>query len=99
MSQPISANWVPFDLQSPRIEQWNITVERELGWRTALRVSYLGTKMKGLISGSDANMIPASDKPFGTSTGDGVTACDPNAGDCNLSAADRARLPFGALSD
>lgn len=99
LSQVISANWVPFNLQSPRIEQWNITVEHELGWRSALRVSYLGTNMHGLISGSDANMIPPSDKPFGTSTGDGVTACNPDAGDCNLSAADRARLPFSALSD
>ena len=99
LSNQISANWVPFDLQSPRIEQWNVTVERELGWRTAVRVSYLGTNMHGLISGSDANMIQPSDKPFGTSTGDGVTACNPDAGDCNFSAADRARLPFGALSD
>jgi hypothetical protein len=99
LSQVISANWVPFDLQSPRIMQWNVTVERELGWRSALRVSYLGTDMHGLISGSDANMIKPSNTPFGTTTGDGVTACNPDAGDCNLSSADRARLPFPNLSD
>ena len=38
-----SGNWVPFDLQQPRIQQWNVTVERELGWRTGVRVSYLGS--------------------------------------------------------
>ncbi|MBI4908984.1 MAG: carboxypeptidase regulatory-like domain-containing protein [Acidobacteria bacterium] len=99
LSNQISANWVPFDLQSPRIDQYNLTVERQLGERTGLRVSYLGTRMKGLVSGVDANMLPPSDTPFGTTTGDGVTACSMNDFNCDLSAADRARLPFPALSD
>ena len=92
-----SGNWVPFNLQQPRIQQWNATVERELGWRTALRVSYLGSYMSGLISGVDYNLIPPSDKPFGTTTGDGVTACSPDDGDCAYSPADLARLPFPQL--
>ena len=70
-----TGNWVPFDLQQPRIQQWNVTFEREIGWGTAVRLSYLGSYMSGLISGVDYNMIPPSDKPFGTTTGDGVTAC------------------------
>ncbi|MBI3473204.1 MAG: TonB-dependent receptor, partial [Candidatus Solibacter usitatus] len=94
-----SVNAVPFDLQLPRFEQYNITFERELGWRTAARVSYLGTRMHGLISGRDLNMLAPSDKPWGTTTGDGVTACSPDDGDCDLSAADRARLPFPQLGD
>ena len=92
-----SGNWVPFNLQQPRIQQWNATVERELGWRTALRVSYLGSYMSGLISGVDYNLISPSDKPFGTTTGDGVTACSPDDGDCAYSPADLARLPFPQL--
>jgi len=92
-----SGNSVPFDLQQPRIQQWNMTFEREIGWRTAVRASYLGTRMSGLISGSDYNLIPPSDKPFGTTTGDGVTACNPDDGDCAYSAADRARLPYPGL--
>jgi hypothetical protein len=92
-------NWVPFDLQQPRIQQYNVTVERELGWKTALRLSYLGSQMKGLISGIDANMIPPSDTPFGTTIGDGVTACDPDEENCALSPADLARRPFPEFGD
>lgn len=73
LSNQISGNWVPFDLQQPRIQQYNFTFERELGWQTAVRLSYLGTRMSGLISGRDYNAIPPSDQPFGTTTGDGVT--------------------------
>ena len=48
----------------------------------------------------DLNELPASDIPFGTTTGDGVTACDPvNNGDCTYSAADLARQPFPGLGD
>ena len=92
-SQP-SANAVPLDLQQPRIEQFNVTFERELRWKTALRVSYLGTRSHGLISGFDLNLIPPNDKPLGTTTGDGVTPCSPADGDCDLSPADLARLPY-----
>lgn len=94
-----SINAVPLDLQSPRIQQYNVTLERELGFRTALRASYLGTRMSGLIAGYDLNMIPANDIPFGTSTGDGITACSPVDGDCDVSAADMARRPFPNLGD
>jgi hypothetical protein len=93
-------NAVPFDLQAPRIQEYNVTLEREIGFRTAVRVSYLGTRMKGLIAGYDLNMIPPNDIPFGTTTGDGVTACDPvNSSDCALSPADAARRPYPNLGD
>ena len=88
---------VPFDLQQPRIQQWNATFEREIGWGTALRLSYLGSYMSGLISGVDYNLLPPSDKPFGTTTGDGVTPCSPDDGDCTYSPADLARLPYPQL--
>lgn len=95
-----SANSIPFNLKEPRIDQYNVTFEREIGWQTALRASYLGTTMRGLITGKDLNMIPPSDTPWGTSIGDGVTACDPvNNGDCQPSPADLARTPFGELGD
>ena len=99
LSGVTSGNWVPFDLKQPRIQQWNATFEREVGWRTAVRLSYLGSYMDRLISGSDYNLIAPSDKPFGTSTGDGVTACDPDNGDCTYSPADLARLPYPQLGD
>src|SRR5262249_29441923 len=37
-------NAIPFDLQAPRIDEFNVTVEREIGFHTAFRVSYLGTR-------------------------------------------------------
>lgn len=99
LSGLISGNWVPFDLKQPRIHQFNVTFERDLGWDTAVRASYLGSVMQRLISGVDASMIAPSDKPFGTTTGDGKTACSPDDGDCDYSAADLARQPFPGLSD
>jgi carboxypeptidase family protein/TonB-dependent receptor-like protein len=93
-------NAIPFDLQAPRIDQFNVTVERELGFKTAFRISYLGTRMHGLIAGYDLNEIPPNDIPFGTTTGDGVTACDPvGNGDCQESPADAARRPYSNLGD
>jgi len=90
-----SANLIPFNLQAPRIEQYNITFERELGWKTALRVSYLGSRLHGLIGGVDLNLLPPSNIPFGTRNADG-DPCTPGD-DCEISDADRARLPFPEL--
>lgn len=55
--------------------------------------------MSGLIAGKDLNEIRPSDNPFGTTTGDGVAACDPVAGDCQYSAADLSCFRFPALGD
>ena len=94
-----SVNVVPFGLQQPRIQQYNATFEQELGWQTSVRLSYMGSYMSGLIAGTDLNEIKPSDTPFGTTIGDGVTACDPTEGNCDYSAADRARFRFPALGD
>ena len=94
-------NAVPVGLQQPRIQQFNVTFEQELAPDTALRVSYLGSTLKGLVAGVDLNTLQPSDTPFGTTaSGDGVNPCDPiDAGDCDLSAADIARQPFPGLGD
>ena len=94
-----SFNNIPFDLKEPRIEQYNVTFEQDIGWKTALRVSYLGTHMHNLITGRDLNMLPPNNTPFGTTMGDGATICDPYNGDCAISPADNARLPFPGLGD
>ena len=73
-----SINAVPVGLQQPRIQQYNVTFEREVMRDTSIRVSYLGSTMSGLIAGVDLNEIAPSDIPFGTTIGDGVTPCDPN---------------------
>lgn len=95
-----SANYVPVDIRNPRVQQWNATIEREIPWQSSLRFSYIGGHESGQIVGRDLNMIPPSDNPFGTTTGDGVTPCDPyNNGDCSYSPADLARLTIPALGD
>ncbi len=94
-----SANYVPLNLQQPRVQQYNITFERDLGWNTALRLSYLGTSLHGLIAGRDLDELPPNNIPFGTTQGDGVTICDPTQGTCALSPQDMARLPYPALAE
>ena len=91
-----SANLIPFNLQQPRIEQYNVTFEREVGWKTGVRVSYLGSRLHGLIGGSDLNLLPPSNVPYGTRDDNG-DPCVPDDGTCVASPADIARLPFPEL--
>jgi len=95
-----AVNVVPFDLKQPRIHQYNATFEREIATGTSFRLSYLGSTMHGLVAGKDLNEVAPSDNPFGTTTGDGVTACDPvDEGNCDFSDADLARYRFPELGD
>ncbi len=93
-----SINAVPVDLQQPRIQQYNVTFEREVVRDTSMRLSYLGSTLSGLIGGIDLNELHPSDTPFGTTTGDGITPCSPGD-DCDYSPADLARQPFPGLGD
>jgi hypothetical protein len=100
-----AVNVVPFGLSQPRIHQYNATFEREIGWGSAVRFSYLGATMHGLIAGKDLNELQPSDVPFGTHTVDPVTnepngICDPvNNGDCAVSNEDAQRYRFPSLGD
>src|SRR5207302_3692058 len=101
-----AVNAVPFGLHQPRIHQYNATFEREVGWGSAVRFSYLGATMHGLIAGKDLNELQPSDVPFGTNVIDQNTGqdtgqiCDPvNNGDCGISPADAQRYRFPALGD
>lgn len=96
----LGTNMVDINIKNPRVHQYNVTFEHQFRNEIALRGSYIGSYQTGLIAGSDMNMIPPNDTPFGTTTGDGITACDPeNTGDCDYSPADRARQPFPGLTD
>jgi hypothetical protein len=100
-----AVNVVPFNIRQPRIHQYNATFEREIGWGNAVRFSYLGSTMHGLIAGKDLNLIAPSDVPFGTHTVDEDTnepngICDPvENGDCGISNEDASRYRFPALGD
>jgi len=99
-----AVNAVPFNLRQPRIHQYNASFEREIGWGSAVRFSYLGSTMHGLIAGKDLNELQPSDVPFGTNAvddnGNPTGICDPfNNGDCGISNADAQRYRFPALGD
>jgi carboxypeptidase family protein len=104
LSSTPAVNAVPFGLTQPRIHQYNATFEHEIGWNSAVRFSYLGSTMHGLIAGKDLNEIQPSDVPFGTNVvddnGNPIGICDPvNNGDCGISNADAARYRFPLLGD
>jgi hypothetical protein len=102
-----SSNSVPVNLRSPLVQQYNATYERELGLKTSVRFSYLGTTAHGLIGGIDLNELAPSNTPWGTgldANGDGIAdlplqACSPDDGTCAPSLADLARLPYPTLGD
>ncbi len=48
------------NLKDPRSIQWGASIERDLGWQTLLRLSYLGTHTTGLIHSPDLNQIQAN---------------------------------------
>ena len=95
----VTANAVPLGIQTPRIQQYNFTYEREIVRDGTLRLSYLGTHMSGLIAGKDLDELAPNNNPFGTTQGDGVTVCDPTQGDCAYSPQDLARLPFPLVGE
>lgn len=98
-STAFSINAVPVGLHAPLVQQYNATFERQLGMKTSVRLSYLGTHATGLIGGIDLNEIAPSNQPWDTTTGDGVTACSPDDGDCLPTPADYARLAYPTLGD
>jgi hypothetical protein len=98
-STAFSINAVPVGLAAPLVQQYNATFERQIGLKTAVRFSYLGTTSHGLIGGIDLNEIAPNNTPWGTTIGDNATACSPDDGDCAPSPADYARLPYPELGD
>src|SRR5262245_53819017 len=46
-----------WDLQNPRTRQWSLTYERDLGSRTGVRVSYVGSYTTDLVWSPDLNQI------------------------------------------
>lgn len=55
-----------FDLhyQDPYVQQWNFTIERDLGFQTGLRVSYDGSHGSNLANVDDLTQVPANTVGF-----------------------------------
>lgn len=52
--------------RDPQSNQWNLTVERQLGTNDTLRISYVGMHSYRLSITEDLNQIPASTTPYQT---------------------------------
>ena len=54
--------------KDPYVQQWNLTVERDLGFQTALRLSYDGNHGSDLGLTTNPNQVPANTVGFATAT-------------------------------
>ncbi|MBS1824338.1 MAG: carboxypeptidase regulatory-like domain-containing protein [Acidobacteria bacterium] len=46
-----------FDSPAPYAQQWNLTIERDLGWNTGLRLTYQGSHSIKMYSSPDLNQV------------------------------------------
>ena len=44
-------------LKPPQIQQWNLSVQRDIGWNTSVQISYVGNHGVGLFRAIDANQL------------------------------------------
>ncbi len=60
----LSVQGATIDIRNPHTQQWSLTVERDIGFDTALRISYIGAKTTHLVYRRNINQPPASTIPF-----------------------------------
>jgi hypothetical protein len=56
-----------WDLKDPRVIQWNVGFEQNIGFKTVAKATYIGSHTYDLIYSPDLNQIPANTDP-GTAT-------------------------------
>jgi len=44
-------------LRTPYVQDWNLSIQRDLGWGTSLTISYLGNRANQLYKGIDYNQV------------------------------------------
>ena len=44
-------------LKPPQVQQWNLSIQRDIGWNTSLQVSYIGNHGVGLFRAIDVNQL------------------------------------------
>jgi hypothetical protein len=79
MSNTFSENWanlynfdtglsfgygVDPNLRTPYVQQWNLSIQREIGWDTSLTVSYVGNKGTKLYRAIDLNQVQINNNGF-----------------------------------
>jgi hypothetical protein len=48
------------DLREPRSIQWSLSLDRNLGWNTGVRLTYMGQSTKDLVHSPDLNQVPSN---------------------------------------
>jgi hypothetical protein len=51
-------------IRAPYVEQWNLSVQRDLGWNTSLTISYVGNHGVGLFRAIDVNQLDFTKNGF-----------------------------------
>ena len=51
-------------IKAPYVEQWNLSLQRDIGWNTALTVSYIGNHGVGLWRAIDLNQMDFTNNGF-----------------------------------
>jgi hypothetical protein len=52
------------NIKTPMVQQWNLSLQRDIGWNTALTVSYVGNHGVGLWRAIDLNQLQFNDNGF-----------------------------------
>jgi hypothetical protein len=63
----VSVQTVNRDLRNPYVQQFNVTLEQNVGFNTGFRLSYIGTRGVKLVYAKNVNQVPASTTPFSQS--------------------------------
>ena len=61
---PPSALAFQRDLRTPLLQQWHISIQREVGAGRTIEVAYVGSKGTNLVRGRDVNQAGPSPEPF-----------------------------------
>ncbi len=79
MSSTFSGNWanlynfntgnsfgyaVDPNLKTPYVQQWNLSIQREIGWNSSVTVSYIGNKGSKLYRAIDLNQVQINNNGF-----------------------------------
>jgi hypothetical protein len=62
----ISIRPVQWDLETPRVHVFNVNVQRELPWQTAVTLGYAGSRGRHLLRSNDINTAQPTSLPDGT---------------------------------
>lgn len=52
------------NVRTPYVQQWNFSIQRDIGWKTSLSVSYVGNHGVGLLRAIDVNQVNINPNGF-----------------------------------